>query len=118
MATVTLAPVVPGTGWGASGTPVTWHAADGTSDYQFFSTGREVLHYLVATGPVTLTVTSQPGPVDARHGAANDFVQAVATGVEGMTQMFPRQGWAATDGYVKIPAPDSNFSFWVEQMPT
>jgi hypothetical protein len=114
MATVTLAPVVPGTGWAKTGTPITWTVADGTSDYQFFSTGREVLHYLVATGPVTLTVTSQP---DSPAGRLGDFVQAVATGVEGMTQMFPRNGWANAAGYIKIAAPDTNFSFWVEQMP-
>lgn len=114
MATLTLAPIAPGSGWGLLGTLVTWTVADGTSDYRFFSTGREVLHYKVATGPVTLTITSQG---DTPAGRTGNFSQSVATGVEGMTQMFPRNGWADTSGYINIPAPDANFSFWVEIIP-
>ena len=117
MATVTLTALAPGTGWGTTGSLVTWTTADGSSDYQFFSTGREVLHYKVGTGPVTLTVTAQPDSPAGRHAAGDNLVQSVATGVEGMTQMFPRSGWANAAGYVVIPAPDANFSFWVELIP-
>lgn len=117
MGTINLTVQAHGTGWQETGTVVNWTTASGSDDYRWFSTGREILHFKCATGPHTLTVTSQPDSPYGRHGTSNDFAQAVASATEYVSQMFPRAGWADSTGYINIPAPSAQLSFWVEAAP-
>ncbi len=119
MGTINLSVQSPGAGYATSGTITTWTTASGTDDYRFISSGREIVHFKCATGPHTLTVTAQPVAPTGRplSGAGDNFAQAAASSTEYVSQMFPRPGWADTNGYINMPAPSSQLSFWIERVP-
>ncbi len=119
MGTVNLSVQTPGGAYATAGTVVTWTTSSGTDDYRYISSGREIVHFKCATGPHTLTVTAQPISPSGRplSGAGDNFAQAAASSTEYTSQMFPRPGWADTLGYVNIPAPSAQLSFWIERVP-
>jgi hypothetical protein len=117
MGTINLSVQHQGKSWQTDGTVVTWTTASGTDDYRFPSSGREIVHFKCGTGPHNLTVTSQPDSPFGRHASGDDFVQAAASATEYVSQMFPRPGWADTLGFINMPAPNAQLSFWIEAVP-
>lgn len=87
------------TGYDQTLDALTFTALSAGADDTFVSTGRELLIFRNDdAGAQSVTITSETDP----QGRTGDTTLSMAAGTYAVSQLFPRVGWAASNGLISI----------------